>query len=114
MGEVVKLSTHTDHVAHLASIAEGFALGCTARAHLEAAAEYLERIDPVSLAAVVKPGETLVMRSDRELSIEEFKRLRIQFDGLEQSFGVRMIMVESLTPVAIFKPEDYDGEDTRC
>lgn len=63
--------------------------------------------DPkIELAAIARPGDTILIGFDRTLSDEELDQLREDFEHFTETTGVHIGFVEHATSMVVMRPED--------
>ena len=65
---------------------------------------------PVTLAAVARPGDTVLIGFDRTLSDEELEELREGFQDFTQATGDHIGFVEHASAMTVARPEEVAGE----
>ena len=66
--------------------------------------------DKYELAALARPGDTVLIGFDRTLTDEEFEDLREGFEGFTATTGVHIAFVEHAVSMVVARPGE-EGDD---
>lgn len=58
------------------------------------------------IAAIARPGDTVMIGIDRSLTDEELDTLREQFEAFMDTTGVHVAVVENVTSMAVVRPDE--------
>lgn len=61
-----------------------------------------------NVAAIARPGDTIMLGFDRTLSDDELEQLREDFSGFTEKTGVHIAFVEHVTSMVVARPESSD------
>lgn len=64
----------------------------------------------VTIAALARPGDTILIGFDRSLTDEELDDLREDFQDFTSTTGVHIGFVEHVTSMVVARPDDSDLE----
>lgn len=63
-----------------------------------------------AVAAIARPGDTVLIGFDRTLSDQEYADLREGFEGFTATTGVHIGFVEHATSMVVARPEGEENE----
>lgn len=65
---------------------------------------------PITIAAVAKPGDTVLIGFDRLMTDEEFNAMRDRLRPLKDQLGIQIGVVEGASSMVVVRPElDVNG-----
>jgi hypothetical protein len=81
------------------------------RAWWEEHAEALAPTPAVQLAAIAKPGDTILVGYDHRLSDKKFQEMTDRLRSIGEELGVQFGVIEGASSVTIVRPEVSDALD---